>query len=851
VAVTAPVAVTFTEAVNPLTVTTNSVNVQANGNTVAGTYAVSGSTVTFTPLTALPGSAAISVCVGCYAPVQDVAGNSGGAASSGFTTAATVDTTAPTVAMVTPSNKATGIGLSGQVAIVFSKSMNPATLTASNLALLAGGQPQPFGVSVSADNRTVVLSNLNLPASTTITLSVSPAVTDLSGNALTAFTSVFTTGAGFDTTHGSVVNQRPGNGATGVALNASPVVLFVSKPLNAGTVSGALHISENGQLISGTAALAGDGQTIAFTPSSPWQYGALVQVFLDATAEDTDGNAVTAYQGSFTTVGDPSSTAPAVVNYSPQNGAQNVPLNAVMDIGYSEPLSASTVNGTNVVLYDPSGNPVTATVTLDATGTVIHLKPGSALAANAQYCFVASGLQGVNGLAAQSQYDYYCFTTGTSAAAAAPTVLAVSPLNNLVNVPLNADIGVEFSAPVDPLTVTGTTIQVSGGGTTSVPASISFTNNNQRVEITPQAPLPASTAMTLTVSGVTDVAGNAVAAQTTHFTTGSSPATASPYVLAVNPPANASEVPVNAALSLQASTALDATTVTSGSYQVYDNTLSTYVSGAYSESADGTTVYFLPSSPLATGRTYSVSFIGQGMTDLAGNQLTGAGVSNFSFTTGFSAGTSAPQVTGVSPSNGLTQVPINAEITVQFNEPVDAESLSGVTLSAAGSAVPVTATLSAGNQSMTVVPGPGLLAATAYTLTVAGVTDLSGNVMSAAFTSTFTTGNAPDLVAPTVISVIPNTGATGVTTSSVIQIQFNKFMNSLSVTNSNVTVTTNGNSFVSGTISANQDGSIITFTPVGTLAPLTAYSINLGSGIIDLEGESLQTFQSTFTTGSQ
>ena len=61
---------------------------------------------------------------------------------------------------MTPMNGATGIGLNGQVVITFSKSMNPATLTAccsgnyySNVALLAHGQRLPFNPSVSADNR--------------------------------------------------------------------------------------------------------------------------------------------------------------------------------------------------------------------------------------------------------------------------------------------------------------------------------------------------------------------------------------------------------------------------------------------------------------------------------------------------------------------------------------------------------------------------------------------------------------------------------------------------------------------------------------------------------------------------
>ena len=83
-------------------------------------------------------------------------------------------------------------------------------------------------------------------------------------------------------------------------------------------------------------------------------------------------------------------------------------------------------------------------------------------------------------------------TRPNAAQTAAPTIVAISPADQAGSVPVNANIHVLFSGPIDPLTVNGTSIQVSGGGQTAVPGSISFSNGNQTVLITPQAPLPAS-----------------------------------------------------------------------------------------------------------------------------------------------------------------------------------------------------------------------------------------------------------------------------------------------------------------------------------------------------------------------
>ena len=131
-----------------------------------------------------------------------------------------------------------------------------------------------------------------------------------------------------------------------------------------------------------------------------------------------------------------------------------------------------------------------------------------------------------------------------------------------------------------------------------------------------------------------------------------------------------------------------------------------------------------------------------------------------SFTTDFSVSTQGPQVVGVSPRDGLQQVPINAIVTVQFSEPVNGESLGQVTLSADGVTVSTQSSLSNGNQMLTLVPAAALAASTPYTLTVTGVTDLAGNPMQKSFTSSFTTGPGADFTQPSVTGFDPANGAT-------------------------------------------------------------------------------------------
>ena len=872
VAVTTTVVLTFNKTVNPVTATLAAIPVTANGVTVAGSYAVSGATVTFTPLTPLPGSATVNV--GVNGNVADLAGNGNQGFSSKFTTAATADTTPPTIVSLVPSSGATGVGLNAQVSITFSKSMNPNTLTPSsggfynNFTLLANGGRLSFTLSVSSDNRTVTLSGISLPVSTVVTLVVSHAVQDLSGNALADFQSQFTTAASFDTSHGSVVNQRPANGTSGVGLNTN-IVLFLSKAMNAATVPGAVHISQNGTLVSGTATVSSGGQAIVFTPSSPWQYGALVQVFLDATAVDTSGNTVTAYQGSFSTLPDPAVTAPGVVNSSPLLNATNVPLNAVMEVGYSGTLDATTLNATDAyVQRNSDGTRPAVTIGLDSTGTVIRMVPSAPLAANTLYCyFVQTGVKGTNGKAAGTFGQ--CFTTGTSPQTTAPTVQMVSPPDLLGNVPVNANIRVLFSGPIDPLTVNSTTIQISAGGVTFNSAigfsgaaqagvttqTVSISGGNQLVLITPENPLPVSTVLTLTVAGVKDLAGNIVPTSTTHFTTGTGPDTITALVVSTNPPASATNVPLNVAISLQTNVPIDPLSVSSGTFRLYDRTTNLYVTGTASLSPTAMTAYFVPAAPLATGRLYSVFFNGQGMTDLVGNLLTCCGTSglnDFNFTTGFASSTTAPQVTGVSPGNGLTQVPLNARIVIQFNEPVNGQTLNQVTLSAGGSSVSVFKTPVNGNQTLILLPVVTLSANTVYTLNVAGVSDFSGNTMSAAVSTTFTTGSGVDFTQPVMTTVDPANGTIAVPTNTTVKLRFNKQV-ALSNTSILIYPTAVGLSImVPATVAVAADGLSATFTPNVALQAQTQYGVYI-NGITDLQGQVITqngATVSTFTTGA-
>ena len=860
VAVTSPVTFTMSNLINPASVNPQSVEIcyhTCGGEYVAGTFSVSGATVTFTPLTQYPGNTVMGMYV--YG-LTDEAGNPAYVSAGTFTTANTVDKTPPTVT-ITPANGATNVGLNTQIVLSFSKSINPTTITSNTVALFNGDTALGYSYTISLDNRTVVLNynNQTLPAGATITIELTSGIQDLSGNPLANTTSHFTLTSQLSGYSPQVVEMRPGNGATNVPAN-SVVTLFTNAAMNASTVPGALYVTDNGAVISGTVQLFSNAQAIEFTPSAAFNPGDLIQVFLEPTALSADGVPLSSFSGQFTVAGSPTNTAATVQAVNPFPGATSVPLNTVIQIAYNQPLLASTINSTNVVLYQYStGTFLTPTLSLSSNGQIINITPTSNLVAGSQYfAYVSYGgnVTNVDGVNVQA-YELN-FTAGTATDTVAPTIVSQAPTNNST-VGTNSLVSFNFNKAINPISVTGSTIAVTAGSTTEVPSSISFNSNYTRVSITPQAPLPVSTQMTVAVNGVTSQAGVAAATSTTHFNTEAGPDFAAPYVVSSSVVSGQTNVPVNSAFTMTFSKPIDI-----GSYLPADVNVYGYYGASYgpvpatvSWSADQTTIFIVPTSPLNVGETYYLE--SYYLTDLSGNPQTNFEIS---FTSAFVANTNPPTVINTSPENSETAVPVNAPVQILFSEPIQPTSIGQITLTTGGNPVAVTTSFTDANQLLTLTPTLPLLSSnTTYTITITGVEDTAGNKMTGTVTNTFQTGPTFNLIHPTVTLVDPQNGAAGVGTNVAPRIVFSERLNPLSVVSSSNELYNRGSvelyngstgQYVPATVSMSSDRLTATITPASVLQSNTLYYLYVGYGAsyYDVAGNYGSGYQSSFVTSS-
>src|SRR5439155_1707074 len=121
------VAATFSEAMDPLTITTATFLLQQGTTPVVGTVSYAGVTATFTPTSVLAPLTTFTATITTGA--RDLAGNAPATDFSwSFTTGANLDTTPPTVSSTVPASGATAVAINQSINATFSKAMDPLTI---------------------------------------------------------------------------------------------------------------------------------------------------------------------------------------------------------------------------------------------------------------------------------------------------------------------------------------------------------------------------------------------------------------------------------------------------------------------------------------------------------------------------------------------------------------------------------------------------------------------------------------------------------------------------------------------------------------------------------------------------
>ena len=520
--------VTFSEPMDPNTITTANFNIRvsASGQILAGTVTYNATTrvAEFIPTGQLPNLTQLTVTV--TTGVKDLAGN---AMTSAFTASwTTADQEGPGV-VLSPANGATGVSPNVVITATFSEAVEASTVNTTNLTLRVTSSGANVAGTLSYNPTTRVASftpSAPLAQSTSYTFSVN-GVRDAAGNTMTGpVTATFTTG---DLTAPTVLGVVPLNDAIGVATNTTVQVTF-SEAMNPATINSTNIVLRNSvttAIVPATVTYANNVATL--TPTGPLSNATRYTLTVSTAVQDASTNPLaTPFVSSFTTVPLPDNTAPTIVSRTPPATPPqtSVPITTTVTVTFSEPMDPTSIAGTTNIRLAPTATPsafVAATVTYNAATNTATLTPTSPLANGTNYtATVTTGVKDLaqNQLAAQSTWTFTTINDTTP-----PTVILTAPVNGRVGFPKDSIVAVTFSEDMNPATLNGTltnfTVKTTVGSIT-VTGTVAYNATTRIATFTPTANFAPNTGYTVTItSGATDLAGNGLAVNSIFtFTTG-------------------------------------------------------------------------------------------------------------------------------------------------------------------------------------------------------------------------------------------------------------------------------------------------------------------------------------------
>lgn len=515
VSTSATVSVTFSEALDASTINATSFTLRAtaSGTVIPGTVVYNAATrvATFTPTSPLATNTAFTVTIA--GTVRDVAGNQLGTTfQSMFTTG---DNVPPTVVSTTPLDLATNVSPAVVLSATFSEAMDPASINAMTFTLrvTATGAPVAGTVAYNAPTTTATFTPSSpLAGGTTYTATITTGAKDAAGNGLaSARTWTFITA---DNVPPTVRTVSPADSAINVATNTAVTVTF-SKQINASTVNQMTFNVRNtgtGAPVAGVVTYSASNNTATFTPSGPLANSTNYTVTVTRGVTDTSGNPLASqFMSSFTTIPVPDTTRPTVVGTTPPRGEANVAVNTAVTVSFSEPMDASFITTSTVLLATTvGGTPVPGSVTYNATTNTATFTPSTPLANGTGYTItVTTGVRDTAGNRLLAD-----FTSGftTIADTTSPTVIARTP-TAATGVSVSSTVTVTFSENMNPATINGMTFNVkTTTGGLPVAGTSSYNTATRMAIFTPAAPLAPGTSYTVTVTtGATDTTGNPLA----------------------------------------------------------------------------------------------------------------------------------------------------------------------------------------------------------------------------------------------------------------------------------------------------------------------------------------------------
>ena len=319
--------------------------------------------------------------------------------------------------------------------------------------------------------------------------------------------------------------------------------------------------------------------------------------------------------------------APQAVTQTPQPDARDVGRATNVALGLNETVTG--LNGDTFTLTGSDGVRVPAQVSYNKTtgaatlnpfpGTTETLKSGTRYTAAVAATSSTAVTDAAGNQLPKTTWSFVTSGEGPDNDKTAPSVTTRTPASGATGIATGANVLIGFSEPMAKPAAEAVRVQTVDG--VAVPAAVAVNATTNTVIVNPNDALATGTSYDVVLTtGVTDVAGNPVAAETWRFTTAGAPPsgdTTAPTVVSRTPAAGASAVGTGVNVLIGFSEPMARPTAEAVHLRTADGT---QVPAAVSWNATTNSVVVNPTDALAVGTTYDV-VLTAGVTDVAGNPV--------------------------------------------------------------------------------------------------------------------------------------------------------------------------------------------------------------------------------------
>lgn len=394
------VGATFSEPMDPLTISAATFSLMRGATQVPGTVVYSGVNLVFTPTSPLIANTLYTATITTGA--KDLAGNAMAANYVwSWTTGAAADATRPRVSATINANGDINVPTNTKVGATFTEAMDPLTISTATFSLMRGAVNVPGTVDYTGLNLVFTPAS-PLIANTLYTATITTGAKDLAGNALAGnqaplpaasnYVWSWTTAALPDTTNPTVILTAPLDTAVNVPTGSTVNATF-SEAMDPLTIT-SLTFSVAG--VPGLVSYDGVTRIATLTPSSPLAASTTYTATITIGAKDLTGNPLLLNKvWSFTTAAAP--VLPPVV-----------PLNTVAPFGTFGGSAGMTNQGILTIINGDIGTIATTTSTVtgfhDTEGDIFTQTGSNAGAVNGTIYTCTNSTTGPNSTGVNAPY---------------------------------------------------------------------------------------------------------------------------------------------------------------------------------------------------------------------------------------------------------------------------------------------------------------------------------------------------------------------------------------------------------------------------------------------------------------